>query len=51
MDLLTKQYSELEDEFRMALEIESRRFNEVSVLSRVSLAITMEKDDHFLAYR
>ena len=29
IEQLTKQYTELEDEFRMALQIEASRFNEV----------------------
>lgn len=33
VDLLSKQYSDLEDEFRMALQIEANRFKEVSLSS------------------
>ena len=32
VDELTKQYSSLEDEFRQALQIESSRFQQVSIL-------------------
>lgn len=31
VDLLSKQYSDLEDEFRMALQIEANRFKEVGL--------------------
>ena len=43
IDSLTKQYNELEDEFRMALQIESSRFKEVRThISQVNIIVKVK---------